>query len=146
MDEKIERLETPEECESFARNVQEKHPDLARQARRKGVQLRAAAQGAKTSAEREAWAAVLAYEEVLFTKHGRRISASRTRQMIKRHGIMGAVERAVNRTSPTVGYRALVEVGMQDFAFENVVVRHPDSFSPGTVARARTRVEEWNRA
>ena len=146
MDKKVERLETPEECESFARNVQEKHPDLAREARRKGVQLGAAAQGAKTSAEREAWEGVLAYEAVLSAKHGRRIYASRTRQMIKRHGIMGAVERAVNRRSPTVGYRALIEAGMQEFAFENVVVRHPELFSPETVARARTRLEEWNRA
>jgi hypothetical protein len=66
--------------------------------------------------------------------------------MIKRHGIMEAVQRAVNREIETVRYTALSAMGMQDFAFEAVVVRYPELFKPKTVERAKTRVEEWSRA
>jgi len=66
--------------------------------------------------------------------------------MIKRHGIIGAVERAVNRKRETVGYTALIEMGMQDFAFEAVVDRYPNLFSPEAVARARARMEKWTSA
>jgi hypothetical protein len=143
MDEKVERLTTPEECEQFAENVQKTLPVLAQEARRKGVELRAAAHGAESAAEREALRAVYAYERVLSAKHGHTTRASRTWQMIKRRGIIGAVESAVNRKQETVGYAALVEMGMQDFAFEVVVSRHPDLFSPDTVERAQTRMKEW---
>jgi hypothetical protein len=66
--------------------------------------------------------------------------------MIKRHGIIGAVERAVNRKDVTIGYKSLIEMGMQDFAFEAVVVRYPALFSPETVKRATERMKEWERA
>jgi hypothetical protein len=48
--------------------------------------------------------------------------------MVKRHGILGAVERAVNRKDETIGYTALVEMGLEDYAFEAVVMRYPKSF------------------
>jgi hypothetical protein len=146
MDEKVARLKTPEECERFAKNVQAKHPTLAKEARRRAVELRAALYGAKNAAELEALKAVYAYEEVLTAKNGKRTSASRTWHMIKRHGIIGAVERAVNREAETSGYTALLEMGMQDLAFEAVIVRYPELFSSEAVERAKTRVEEWSRA
>jgi hypothetical protein len=43
MDERIARLKTADECEQFALNVQDRLPELARDARRRGVELRAAA-------------------------------------------------------------------------------------------------------
>lgn len=146
MDERVRRLKTSEECEIFRTNVEETLPALAQQARRRGVELRAAAYGAKSKAEREALCAVYAYEEVLLKKHGRKTRASRTWRMIKSHGIIGAVERAVNRRHETAGYTALVEMGMQDFAFEAVVARYPELFSPEAVARARARMAEWTQA
>ena len=90
----LDRLATAEDCERLAKNVQESDPTLAREARRRAVELRAATQGAKTVAEQEALRAVYAYEEGLTKKRGRRTRASRTWQMIDRHGIIGAVERA----------------------------------------------------
>lgn len=64
--------------------------------------------------------------------------------MIERHGIIHAVERAVNRTEETPGYKALADMGMLDYAFESVVLRHPDLFSIETIERAKTRVENWD--
>ncbi|NIA22264.1 MAG: hypothetical protein GWP05_09955 [Anaerolineaceae bacterium] len=143
MDERVTRLQTPEECEQFALNVAKRYPELARQARRKAVELRAAAHGAATPAERDALQAVYAYERVLFQKHGKNVRASRTWQMIERHGVIGAVERVVKRKEVTTGYMALVDMGMRDLAFEAVVCRHPDAFSPDALKRSQERLKKW---
>jgi hypothetical protein len=82
-----------------------------------------------------------AYEAVLAEKHGRRTLASRTWQMIQRHGIVSAVERALERE--TIGYTALVELGLERYAFEALVLRHPDSFSKDTVEQCRERAAQW---
>src|SRR5262245_21228844 len=108
MDEKVARLKTPEECGQFIKNVEEKYPELAREARRRAVELRAAAHGATNAAEKEALQAVYAYEELLSNGRGKRIRATRTWQMIQRRGIMGAVEQLVQRKDVTSGYRELV--------------------------------------
>lgn len=142
MDDIVQRLKTPEECERLAQNVQDIDPTMALQARRRAVELRAAAHGAKTIAEQEALRAVYAYERALSAKRGRATRASRTWQMIKRHGIIPAVERAVNRNEETSGYKVLTEMGMQDFAFEAVITRHPELFSPEALARAKVRIQD----
>ncbi len=144
MDERVARLNTPEECEQFALNVGNRLPELVQEARRRAVELRAALHGATSAAELEALQAVYAYERVLCEKHGKNVRASRTWQMIKRHGIIAAVERAVNRKDVTAGYKALVEMGMQDFAFEVVVCRHPTVFSPEALKRSQERLNEWD--
>ncbi|PKL46206.1 MAG: hypothetical protein CVV39_07535 [Planctomycetes bacterium HGW-Planctomycetes-1] len=143
MDERISKLTTPEECEQVAINVEAWLPELAREARRRAVELRAASHGATSEAEREALEAIYAYEKVLSAKRGKNVRASRTWQMIKRHGIIIAVDRAVNRPKETTGYKALVDMGMQDFAFEAVVCRHPDLFSPEALKRSQDRLKEW---
>jgi hypothetical protein len=143
MDDRISKLTTPEECEQVALNVETRLPELAREARRRAIELRAAAHGATSEAEREALEAVYAYEKVLSAKQGKNVRASRTWPMIKRHGIIIAVERAVNRRKETAGYKALVDMGMQDFAFEAVVCRHPSVFSAEALKRSQDRLKEW---
>ena len=142
----LDRLTTAEECESLANNVQKSNPALATEARRRAVELRAAKHGAKTVAEQEALRSVYAYEEGLSKKRGRRTRAARTWQMIDHHGIIGAVERAVNRKEETTGYTLLREMGMDDFAFEVVVVRYPDLFSAEAVTRSQARIDKWKDA
>lgn len=144
MDDRVKKIDTPEKCEIFAKNCIERgREDLAQEARERAVQLRAEAYGAETEAEREALEAVYAYEEVLSTKNGKKTRAGRTWQMITRHGIIGAVERAVNRPTETQGYSALVEMGLEDYAFENVILRHPSLFSEQAVQISRERIEQW---
>jgi hypothetical protein len=141
VDTRVLKLKTPEDCEKFAKNAEKLHPDIAKEARRRGVELRAAAYGAKSDAEREALAAIFAVEEVKSTR-SRRAHASRTWQSVKRHGILETVERVVRRAKATEGYAALVAAGMDDFTFEAVVIRHEALFEPSTVERARQRVEK----
>ena len=127
MDERISRLDTLKKCQNFERNAVERgRRDLAKQARQRAVELRANNHGGKSVAEIEALQAIYAYEELLTKKNGRTTRASRTWQMINRHGIIEAVERAVKRDVPTQGYRLLVEMGLENHAFEAVIIRHPN--------------------
>ena len=77
------------------------------------------------------------------TKEVDGIRASRTWQMLKRHGILRAVKR--NRESEASGDTALFEIGLQGYAFAAVVVPHPELFTPETVQHPQSRVEEWIR-
>lgn len=141
MNELIAKLKTPEECAVFEKNVLERgRPDLALAARKRAVELRAIQHGAVTDIERECLEAVFAYEQVLSAKNGKKTRASRTWPMIERHGIIGAAERAVDRSDDTAGYTALVEMGLQDYAFEAVILRHPQSFSTEAVTRSQERI------
>jgi hypothetical protein len=145
MDERVKNLKTPEQCAIFARNATERdRPDLADEARIRAVQIRAEAYGAQTDAEIEAIQAIYAYEEVLTQKNGKRTRASRIWPTIKRHGIIGAVEKAVNREAETQDYTALVEMGLKDFAFEAVILRYPDVFSDEAVECSKKRLSEWS--
>jgi hypothetical protein len=143
MDEVIAKFKTPQSCEQFALNVEARSPERAQAARRRAVELRAAAHGANNDAEREALEAVYAYERALSGTHGKKTRASRTWQMIDRHGILPAVERVVSRRADSAGYTALVKMGPQDMAFEAVVLRHPDLFSAEAVARSNERLRDW---
>ncbi len=102
--------------------------------------MRADGRQPQTPAERESYEAVYAYEEALSSLKGKTIRAGRTWPMIKDHGIIGAVERIVTKRKETEGYRVLVEMGMEHMAFEAVVLRHPESFSPEAVAAADDRL------
>lgn len=147
MDDRVTRLTTPEQCEIFARNARAKgREDLALQAQKHAVQLRAGAHDAESQAEKEALQAVYAYEEVLSKKNGRTTRASRTWQMIKRHGIIEAVERAVNRPTETQGYSVLSEMGLEEFAFEAVILRHPEVFSREAIEISKARMDQFTGA
>ena len=140
----IAKLKTPKECAIFEKNVTERgRPDLAVAARKRALELRAEQYGATTAIEKECLEAVYAYERVLSDKNGRNTSASRTWQMIKRHGIIAAVERAVNREIDPMGYTALVDVGLEEYAFEAIILRHPEQFSPQAVKHSEARIHEW---
>jgi hypothetical protein len=139
----ISKLKNPEECATLEKNALERgNTDLAVQARKRAIEMRAQAYGATTEAERECLKAVYAYERVLSERRRKTTPATRTWQMIKRHGIIGAAERAVNRPTETSGYRALVEMGLQEYAFEAVILRHPQAFSAEAVERSRQRLSE----
>lgn len=85
----------------------------------------------------------MTYEEVLTKKNGKRTRAGRTWPMINRHGIIEAVERTVNRTDVTMGYKALLEMGLEEFAFEAVVLRYPELFSDKAISISKERMQTW---
>ena len=144
MDDIIRTLRTPKECEILAKNALERgREDIAIQAKRRAIELKADEFDAESDAEKEAFQAVVAYEEVLSRKNGKRTRATHTRQMINRHGVIEAVERVVNRPDDAAGYTVLVEMGFEEFAFETVVVNHPDLFSAKALDQAKSRLASW---
>jgi hypothetical protein len=100
----------------------------------------------KADVERDVEVVLVAYEEVLRKKHGRRVPAQRTRNMINWRGVIPAVERLVRNKKNRIGYTMLVEEGKPELTFEAVVLRYPKSFSPRAVTRARERLEGLGRS
>lgn len=144
LDQTISRIPTPERLEQFALNVESRSPKHAQAARRRAVELRAATHGAKTDVERECLEAIYAYERAESQIRGKKFHASRTWPMIKRRGIIAAVEFVVTRKDETTGYRTLIEMGLQDMAFEAVVLRHPESFTEDALKASRERFQRWH--
>jgi hypothetical protein len=142
MDEIIGKLKTPSECYQLAKNVLQRNPNLAMEARRRAVELKAISKGLSDGVEFELYKAVYAYEEALTEKNKKTTHASRTWQMIERHGIVHAAERAVDRKLDTPGYKLLIEMGMPDLTFESVIVRYPDAFNEEAVSRSRERLKQ----
>jgi hypothetical protein len=143
IDATIARLDSPERLEQFAINVEPHSPEHAKAARRRAVELRAARHGVKSAVERECLEAIYAYERAESKIRGRKFRASRTWPMLERRGIIPAVEFIVTRRVETTGYRTLIEMGLQDMAFEAVVLRHPEAFSAEAARASRARLERW---
>ena len=144
IEEKIAQLPSVIACEKFAKNAEASgRPDLVKAAHQRAVELGAKSHGATSEVERECLEAVYAYERILTAKNGRTTRASRTWQMIDRHGILPAVERAVNRSHEAAGYTALLEMGLEKYAFEAIILRYPDLFSEAAVRHSKDRMQQW---
>jgi len=143
MDYRVERLRTPAECEIFVKNaIAGERPDLALEARRKAVDMQAATHVTSSPVEAEAFAALYAYEALLTRKNGKRTRASKTWVVVRSHGIIEAIQRAVRRAPDATAFVALRELGLDDLSFEALVVRHEASFDEATVRISKARLAE----
>ena len=141
MDYRVERLRTPAECESFAKNALARHhPELALQARRKAIDLQVSTHETASAVEAEGLAAVYAYEALLTRRNGKKTRATATWQAVKRYGIVEAVQRAVSRPPDEPGVVTLRDLGLEDLAFEALVIRHEASFSAAAIQLSKARV------
>jgi hypothetical protein len=141
MDPRVERLKTPQECEAFIGNARARGEDLlVKEAYRRAVRLRADAYGPKSPLERECVEAIYAYEEVMSARNSRRIAATTIWQNVRKLGPFTAIDKAVSRPENESTYPALVEIGLEQFAFEAVVVGHPEEFSFEAVEQSKSRV------
>jgi hypothetical protein len=141
MDYRVERLRTPAECESFAKNaIARNHPELALLARRKAIDLQASTHETGSPVEAEGFAAVYAYEALLTRRNGKKTRATATWQAVRRYGIIEAVQRAVSRPPDEPGTVTLRDLGLEDLAFEALVVRHEASFSAAAIEASKARL------
>lgn len=82
--------------------------------------------------------AVRVYEQFLAYKHhGKRILASRTKQMIKRWGEKEAVRRTVVNMNMSTGLELLAKYDRLDCAYEQIILDFPDEFDPAVAAKAQ---------
>lgn len=59
--------------------------------------------------------------------------ATRTLNQLRDRGLIDAAETAVSKSTPTQGFQTLKEVDRADLSYEQIVVDHPDEFSPRAI-------------
>jgi hypothetical protein len=67
--------------------------------------------------------------------------ATRTHQMIERHGLIKALSRLMASADLQQGFKALRDSGQLSQSFEALVLRHKRLFSPTAVEAAQWRLE-----
>jgi hypothetical protein len=143
MDYRVERLRTPAECESFARNaIDRKRPELASAARRKALTMQAETHAPSSPVEAEALVAVYAYELHLTRKNGRKTRAAKTWAIAKSQGIIQAIQKAVESPPDPAVLAGLRELGLEDLTFDALVVRNAAAFDASTVQLSKSRLSE----
>lgn len=141
-DARVQRLGTPRECAIFERNAREHtREDLALQARRRWVELTAEehvdAEEDGDPLRRELWEALSASEYVL----GR--NATGARQIIRRRGLVQAVDQLVRKSELSAGLAGLDHAGLLGYAWEHVVLRHAETFSEAAAQTARATLDAY---
>ena len=145
MDARINRLKTANECDIFEKNVRERgFPDLAARARRRAVEFRVAAHQVQSEVERDALAALYAYDQILNSMRARKSSASGPWRLVKQRGVIKAVKALLERDADETHYKTLQETGMEDLALEAIVIKHADAFEPATVKLCADRLSDWS--
>lgn len=128
MHELVERIQKPELCYVFATNATRRgHPELALQAYRRAVDLRAEQHETESETDRDALRAIYAYEEALSFNKGKRTRATGTWQMVNKNGLLSAIHRRLQSGSSNDVMPALQELGMEDYSFEAFAQRHPEA-------------------
>jgi hypothetical protein len=108
MDDRIKNFKTVEECEIFSRNVTERgFPALAVKAQRRAVELQVATHEAQSEMEKDALAAVYAYQNIQSKTRGSKTRAANTWLMVKRLGIVEAIQRVVEKGVSDADYTTL---------------------------------------
>lgn len=130
MHELVMRIKEPELCYVFAKNARRNgHPELAMQAYRHAVDLRAQQHDVDTQAEAAGLRAIYAYEEALSYSRGKRTRATGTWQLVNRHGVLPAVRKRLHSRNAEDVQPVLEELGMTDYSFSAVRSNYPEAFA-----------------
>ena len=92
------------------------------------------------SLEHDFWSTVFAFEHLLKQERGKTVLLARTRQKLKRVGVVQTLMDWAMDTKETDGFQMLIERGMPDLTGEAIVLRHPQRFSSDVVQSARARL------
>jgi hypothetical protein len=137
-------LKTPEECRIvMERALAKGKQDLYSVAFRHFCRLSGAQYDDPTDPLiRAAFEAVAAYEQILKEKHGKNVTASRTRQKIAKKGVYQSIVEWSKLHGNRPGFHTLIDAGMPEFTFESVVVRFSDRFTPDVVSSCRETLKK----
>ena len=124
MHELVTRIRKPELCYVFAENaIKRGHDDLALQAYRRAVDLRAEEHAGVSDAERLALKAFYAYEEALSWGQRKRKRATGTWQMVKKVGILPTLQKRLEGKAGVEVAEVLRHLKMEDYAFRAVATQ-----------------------
>jgi hypothetical protein len=129
MHELVLRINEPELCYVFAKNATRRgHPELAVEAYRRAVDLRAEQHTEASGAELSALRAIYAYEEALSFNKGKRTRATGTWQLVNRYGVLPALVKRLQSRDHEEILPVLRELGMEDYSFSAVYEAYPEAF------------------
>lgn len=94
--------------------------------------------------ERRFWEIISVFEELLTKANGRTSRAARTREKVKRVGVVRTLDDLAASSKPSEGFRRLVDAGLSDYLFEYLVLEHADRFTPKAVEAAGNRLTNHN--
>jgi hypothetical protein len=137
---RVSYLKTRDDCAQLVKNAGDKYPHLVVAARQRSVEVQVNDMSLDSALLRDVWSVVYAQEEALFVKHGRRLRAGNTRKAITNRGELGAVAYIVMHPS-SESFELLHSLGLSDYTFEAVVLRHPEHFASDVVNAARRKVD-----
>ena len=100
--------------------------------------------GYKEGTEREFWTAIHLQEEWKKEEKGKTIRLSRTRDKIKRVGVLKMVEDLAASKKTSDGFSHLISNGRADLTAEAIVLRNSSQFGPEIISSARMKLEEAN--
>lgn len=135
---RVTRLKTPEECRQFMLNAEAKQPDLVPVARRHAIELKIGQHAFETDVSRDIWRVVYAREEVIFFTNKKNLKARHIRKSIEHRGEIEAVA-AIVRKPAGEGFELQHALGLGDYTFEAVVIRHPHHFDADLVKIAQEK-------
>ena len=95
----------------------------------------------QSDAERDCMVALAAYELVLEAKHGKKVKATYLRKSILQKGIIEAISSSILKGESTSGLNTLFQMGKAALAFENVVLKHSNSFTETVVLAAENTLK-----
>lgn len=93
--------------------------------------------------DRGLWSAIVAYEDTLLRKHGKKQQASYTRRKVKEKGAITTLSDWCLGTRSTSGFEALVKDGLVEFTGEYVVLQNEGRFPREVVEAARARLADY---
>lgn len=129
MHELVLRINEPDLCYVFAKNATRRgHPELALQAYRRAVDLRAGQHETESVAEQVALRSIYAYEEALSYAKGKRTRATGTWQLVSKHGVFPALAKRLCARGIEDVKPVLKELGMEDYSFDAVRDAYPLEF------------------
>jgi hypothetical protein len=124
MHELVLRIQKPELCYVFAENaIRRGHDDLALEAYRRAVDLRAEAHTGVSEAERLALKAFYAYEEALSWSQRKRKRATGTWQLVKKVGILPTLRKRLASSAEVEVGEVLRHLKMEDYGFSVVAAK-----------------------
>ncbi len=90
--------------------------------------------------EHDFWQMIHVFEHVLTEERQKTTRLSRTRQKVKRVGVLQTLIDWALSDKETAGFKMLLDRGMADLTGEAIVLRHPGRFDPKVQAAARDRL------
>lgn len=137
---RVSYLKTRDDCAQLAENAGEKFPHLVVAARQRSVEVQVNAMNLDSVLRRDIWSVVYAQEEAIYVRNGRRLRASRTLGCIANRGELGAVAYIVTQSGGE-SFEYLNSLGLGNYTFEAVVLRHPEHFASDVVEEARRKLD-----